>query len=73
MLIAFLFVLGAAFAIGLPRLSMVLFATAAVLGFVIGGTTAYSDGTVWGVVSAVLAVMSYLGARELRRRKAVQS
>jgi hypothetical protein len=27
---------------------MVLFAIAALLGFVIGGTTAYSDGTVWG-------------------------
>ena len=62
---------GAAFALGLPRVAMVVFSVAALAGFAAGSSTSYKDMTIWGVLSLVLAVMSYFGGRELRRRKAV--
>jgi ABC-type multidrug transport system permease subunit len=67
--LAFLFVLGAAFAMGLPRVSLVMFALAALIGFSVGLSTAFKDMTVWGTISLVLAVMSYFGSRELARKK----
>lgn len=70
-LVAFLFVLGAAFSLGLPRVSAVLFALAAACGFAVGYNTEFWDMRVWGWIAAALAVMSYLGSRELRKKKAV--
>ena len=69
-LIAFLFVLGSAFALSLPKVSMWLFGIAAALGFLVGASTEFSDMMFWGVVAAALAVMSYFGARELTKKKA---
>jgi hypothetical protein len=70
LLIAFLFVLGAAFALALPKLSMVCFAFAAAFGLMVGlSSDAFPDMTFWGIVAGVLAVMSYFGSRELRRKK----
>ena len=69
MLIAFLFVLGAAFVMGLPRISMALFALAGALGLGVGTTSEFKDLTIWGGLSLVLAVMSWFGSRELRRKK----
>jgi len=69
MLLALLFVLGAAFSMGLPRVSMVLFAIGAVLGIGVAGSSGFNDLMIWGVVSAALAVMSFFGNRELRRKR----
>lgn len=69
LLIAFLFVLGAAFVMSLPRVSMVLFAFAGLLGLGIGATSSFRDLTIWGGISLVLAVMSWFGSRELRRKR----
>lgn len=68
-LLAFLFVLGAAFAMGLPRVSMVLFGIAALIGL-IAASTGFTDMAIWGGVSAVLALMSFFGYRELAKAKA---
>jgi membrane protein implicated in regulation of membrane protease activity len=69
LLVAFLFVLGAAFALGLPKVSQVIFAIATGVGFLAGAQSGYHDMTVWGVVSLVLAFMSYFGARELKKKR----
>lgn len=70
--IALLFLVGAAFAMGKPIVSVVSFALAAFLGLVGGATTPFKDLTVWGVVSLILAGTSFLGHRELKsvQRKA---
>lgn len=65
--VAFLFLLGAAFAIGAPKASMIIFIIAALLGFGSGAGSAFSDMTVWGYVSAGLAAMSYFGMREKQK------
>ena len=51
-LLSLVFVLGAALAMGLPRVSMVLFGLAALIGF-IAASTGFSDMAIWGGVSAV--------------------
>jgi uncharacterized membrane protein YhaH (DUF805 family) len=66
LLIALLFVLGAAFALGAPKVSMWLFGVAAGMAFLVAQSSGFSDLNLWGVVSAALAVMSHLGARELK-------
>jgi len=68
-----LYLLGGAFALGVPLVSTVVFALAAVIGIVGGSTTSYRDLTVWGVVAGALAVMSFvgwLGKRKADRRSA---
>ena len=65
--VAFLFILGAAFALGAPKVSMFIFIIAALLGFYIGMKSAFFDMTVWGWVAVFLAVMSYDGIRELKK------
>ena len=54
-LIAFLFLLGAAFAMGVPRVSVVVFVLGGVLGISTGSTTQFHDLTIWGVISLILA------------------
>lgn len=63
---AFLFVLGGAFVLGMPRASLVLFMIAGFLGLSAGATTSFSDLTIWGIVALVLAALSYFGWREKR-------
>lgn len=71
-LVALLFIVGGAFAMGIPRVSMFAFAVAAALGFAVGTGGSFRDMTIWGFVALGLAVMSYFGERELRRSKAVK-
>lgn len=71
-LVAFLFVLGGAFAMGLPRVSMVMFAIAGLIGLGVGASGVFPDLTIWGVVALALAAMAYFGHRELVRSKAVK-
>lgn len=68
--VAFLFVLGAAFSMGLPRVSQIVFLLASAVAFIAAsGESKYQDMNVWGAVALILAVMSYLGVRELKNRK----
>ncbi|MGB3025817.1 hypothetical protein [Paradevosia shaoguanensis] len=68
-LIALLFVIGAGFAIALPKVSMIVFGAAALLGIMAGGNSTYHDMYIWGGVALVLSVMSYFGTKELDRKK----
>lgn len=51
-----------------PRVAMILFAVAGLFGILGGTGTDYSDLVVWGVISFVLAVFSYLGYRGKRSK-----
>lgn len=69
MLIAFLFVLGAAFVMALPRVSMTMFAIAGLAGLIAGSSSDFRDLKIWGGLSLILAVMSWFGSREIRRKQ----
>lgn len=66
MLAALLFVLGSAFVMKLPRVSTVIFAVAGVLGML-------SSFIFYGVLALILAVMSWFGSQELRKKTAIQN
>jgi hypothetical protein len=57
-LVGLLYLLGGAFALGLPRVSIIVFAIAALIGVLTGATTDFRDLIIWGVVAAILALMS---------------
>lgn len=57
--VGLLIFMGGAFSFGAPKVAMIIFAIAAVLGF--GGATsgAFQDLIVWGFVAAILAVTTF--------------
>lgn len=69
LLVSLLFVIGAAFALGVPRVSQIVFTIAAAFAF-LAASKEYPDMNVWGVAALILAVMSYFGVREARKLKA---
>lgn len=66
--IALLFLIGAAFVLTFPWVSFVSFVLAGVVGLGGGASTEFSDLSIWGVVSFVLAALSLLGVREKRKK-----
>ena len=68
-LIALLFLVGAAFALGVPAVSFIVFSIAGIIGLAAGASTSFADLTIWGVVSFVLAAMSFFGLWGKRRQK----
>ena len=68
-LIGLLYLLGGAFALGVPRISVVTFSIAAVLGVLAGATTDFRDLIIWGIVAAILAAMSFRGYRMKQREE----
>ena len=70
LLVALLFLVGGAFAMPFPLVSLVDFLAYGIFGIAGGATTAFSDLTIWGGASFVLAVLSFLGVREKRRGRA---
>ncbi|TNC07638.1 hypothetical protein FF100_31650 [Methylobacterium terricola] len=68
-LVALLFIIGAAFALGLPRLSGSIFLLAGLIGNVAGRTTKFHDLNYWGAAALILSLMAFLGNRELRKSK----
>ena len=67
-LIALLFLIGGAFALVFPIVSLVAFLLGGILGLAGGSSTSFGDLTVWGVISFVLAAFSYFGWREKKKR-----
>lgn len=67
-LVALGFLLGAAFVMALPRVSVAVFALSGVIAFM--GSGSFPDLVIWGVVSLVLALMSWFGYREKRGKRA---
>lgn len=72
LVMALLFLVGGAFALIFPLVSLVAFLLSGLLGLAAGATTSFSDLTIWGVVSLILAVLSLLGWREKRKRSREQ-
>jgi len=70
-LVALLFVVGAGFVLGLPKVSRGIFAIAAVIGFLVGSKSGYHDLSIWGGVALILGIMSHFGVRELSKKKIV--
>ena len=66
-LVAFMFLVGGAFAFKLPRVSMVAFILAAFFG--LPGSSDFKDLWVWGIVSLVLAVLCYFAGRKKKAKK----
>lgn len=66
--VVLLWLIGIAFEYGLPKVSIVAFVLAGLLGFGVSGD--YPDMGVWGTISLGLAVMSFFGNREKRRKDA---
>lgn len=71
-LMALLFLLGGAFAVGYPLVSLISFTVAGLFGLAAGTTTEFEDLTVWAIASFFLALLSYFGLREKRRQAAGQ-
>jgi len=68
-LVGFTFMLGGAFAYKLPKVAMVFLLIGGLLGLAVGGTTDFSDMSIWGGVAIILAIMSYIGSRGLKKEK----
>jgi hypothetical protein len=64
-LMALLWLIGCGFVLPMPRVSMVLFALAGLLGFAASGN--FPDLAFWGGASLVLSVLSYFGYRGKRK------
>jgi hypothetical protein len=58
---ALLFLIAGAFALVFPLVSMIAFLISGFFGLAAGATTSFSDLTIWGVVSLILAVLSFFG------------
>ncbi len=67
-IVAFLFILGASFALGLPKISMIMFSIAGILGFIAAAGSQFKDMYIWAIISIVLAGMSYLGIKEKNKK-----
>jgi hypothetical protein len=68
-LLAFVYVLGGAFVMGLPLISGALFTIGALIAIPAGYQSGYSDLKVWGWLSAVLALFSFFGYHERKHKK----
>lgn len=68
-LVALLFLIGSAFALVFPLVSLAAFLVAGLFALGAGATTPFTDLTIWGWVSLVLAVLSFFGWREKRKRR----
>jgi len=66
-LVAFLYLVGGAFSFKLPRVSMVVFILAALLG--LPGSSDFKDLRIWGIVSLILAVLCYFTGRKKKAKK----
>lgn len=66
---ALLFVGGAAFVLAYPRVAAVLFTLGSLLGFAASQGDHFGDLAVWATGGLLLAAMSYWGSRELRNRQ----
>ena len=70
-LVAFLFVFGAAFVMSFPKASMIIFLVASFIAFVGGSGSEFADLYVWAFLSLGLATMSYFGIKEKKKKDAI--
>jgi hypothetical protein len=62
--VALLFIIGGAFAFGLPKVAMIFSIIACIFGIAVGSTTTFKDMTIWGVLALIIAVMEYFAGRK---------
>ena len=62
--VAFLYVLGAAFVLKLPKMAGGILAIAGMLGLLAGFRTAFVDLRYWGGLAVVMSLMAFAGARQ---------
>jgi hypothetical protein len=67
-----LFIVGGAFAMSFPIVSIVSFVIAGCFALAAGLASDFGDLSVWGFVAFILAIMSYFGFREKRKRDTEQ-
>lgn len=67
--VVFLFLIAGAFAIAYPLVSLVSFVLAGTIAIAAGSSSDFADLAIWGFFAFILAVMSYFGHREKRRRR----
>jgi hypothetical protein len=67
--VAFMFLLGAAFVLKFPFVSVIAFGLGGVAGLAAGATTSFSDMTMWGYAGLILAALSFVAFLGGRRRK----
>jgi hypothetical protein len=65
--VALIWLVASAFVMAFPLFSAIAFAAAALFAFLGGGSSDFKDLIIWGVASALLAVLSYFGWRGKRR------
>ena len=58
------YLIGGAFAFKKPKISMIIYIVAALIGLMGGSTTSFKDLTFWGIVALALGIMSFFGGRE---------
>jgi len=68
-LMALIWLVACGLVIPVPRISMLLFVLAGVIGFASAGPLDFPDLAYWGGVSIFLAVMSYFGYRGKRKQQ----
>jgi hypothetical protein len=69
MLVGILFGVGGAFAFRLPKVSIGIFIVGAIFALVAGLTTEYSDMIIYGVVSIILSILSFVAQRRAAREE----
>jgi hypothetical protein len=67
--VAVLFIIGSAFALGLPRIAAVVFGLAGLVAFGGASGSKFTDLQIWGFLSLALAVASIIGSFGLRKQK----
>lgn len=66
-MVALLWLVGCAFVLPMPRVSVGAFALAGVIAVLVASGSDYTDMGIWGVLSFLLAALSWFGWRSKRR------
>jgi hypothetical protein len=69
-LMSFMWLVACALVLAFPMASMIIFGLAGLLGIAVGASSEFADLVVWGIISLVLALMSFFGWRGKKRDKA---
>lgn len=72
-LVAFLFMVGGAFAFQVPKVAVVFTGLSGLLGFAAGSTTVFKDMRIWGAFGVILTVINLFNSRKPKRAKQTPS
>ena len=69
MVMAFLYLIGGAFAYGVPIASLWIFIICTLLGFAVASGTDFKSMYIWGWISILLAIMAYFAHKEKKNKQ----